>query len=81
MNMPYEMFLTMQLVHLTCKKDRVQSPTRKEGWDLFQRTSDDSSVRRFIPINIHEYEPEAPKVRNTMANERASEEYKNHDMT
>ena len=41
--MPYEMFWTMQLVHLTCRKDRVQSPTRKEGWDLFQWTSDDSS--------------------------------------
>ena len=35
MNMPYEMFLTIQLMHLTCRKDHVQSPTRKEGWDLF----------------------------------------------
>ena len=43
MNMPYEMFLTIQLVHLTCRKDHVKSPTRKEGRDLFQRTSDDSS--------------------------------------
>ena len=43
MNMPYEMFLTIQLMHLTCRKYRVQSPTRKEGQDLFQRTSDDSS--------------------------------------
>ena len=43
MNMPYEIFLTIQLMHLTCRKYRVQSPTRKEGWDLFQRTSDDSS--------------------------------------
>ena len=42
MNMPYEMILTIQM-HLTCRKDRVQSPTRKEGGDLFQRTSDDSS--------------------------------------
>ena len=42
MNMPYEMFLTIQM-HLTCRKDCVKSPTRKEGWDLFQRTSDDSS--------------------------------------
>ena len=41
--MHYEMFLTIQLVHLTCRKDNVQSPTRKEGYDLFQRTSDDSS--------------------------------------
>ena len=31
MNMPYEMFLTIQLMHLTYKKDRVQSPTSKEG--------------------------------------------------
>ena len=30
-------------MHVTCKKDRVQSPTNKEGWDLFRRTSDDSS--------------------------------------
>ena len=57
MNMPYEMFLTIQLVHLTCRKDHVQSPIRKEGWNLFRRTSDDSS--RFTPISIHEDEPEA----------------------
>ena len=43
MNIPYEMFLTIQLMHLTCRKDRIQSPTRKEGQDLFRRTSDDSS--------------------------------------
>ena len=42
MNMPYEMFLTIQM-HLTCKKYCIQSPTRKEGQDLFRRTSDDSS--------------------------------------
>ena len=42
MNIPYEMFLTIQLVHMTCRKDRVQSPTSKEGSDLFRRTSDDS---------------------------------------
>ena len=41
--MHYEMFLTIQLMHLTCRKYHVQSPTRKEGRDLFQRTSDDSS--------------------------------------
>ena len=28
--MPYENFLTIQLMHLTCRKDRVQSPTRKK---------------------------------------------------
>ena len=36
---------------LTCRKDRVQSPKRKEGWDLFWRTSDDNS--RFTPINMN----------------------------
>ena len=25
MNMPYEMFLTIQLMHLTCRKDRIQN--------------------------------------------------------
>ena len=50
MNMPYETFLTIKLVHLTCSKDRVQSPIRKEGWDLFRRTSDNSS--RFTPISF-----------------------------
>ena len=40
--MPYEMFLTIQM-HLTCRKDHVQPPARKEGRDLFRRTSDDSS--------------------------------------
>ena len=42
----YEIFLIIKLVHLTCRKDRVQSPIRKEGWegwDLFRRTSDDNS--------------------------------------
>ena len=28
--MHYEMFLTIQLVHFTCMKDRVQSPIRKK---------------------------------------------------
>ena len=48
---------------------------------MFRRTSNDSSVRRFIPINIHEDEPEAPRVRDTVVEKRALEEYKNHDMT
>ena len=43
MYMLLEMFLTIQLMHLTCRKDHIQSPTRKEGQDLFRRTSDDSS--------------------------------------
>ena len=43
MNMHYEMFLIIQMVNLTCRKYHVQSSTRKKGWDLFQRKSDDSS--------------------------------------
>ena len=72
--MSYEMFLTMQLVHLNCMNDHVQFPMRKEGRYLFRITSDDSS--RFTPINIHEDEPESPRVRDTVREERASEEYK-----
>ena len=63
---------------MTCKKDHLQSPTRKEGWDLLRRTSDGSSVRRYNPINIHEDESEAPRVRDIVEEERASKEYKNH---
>ena len=47
MNIPYEIFLTIQLMHLTCRKDRIQSPTIKEGQDLFLRTSDNSSNTRW----------------------------------
>ena len=79
-NCHYEIFLTMQL-YFTCMKYREQSPTRKEGWDLFQRTSDDSSVRIFTPINIHEDELEALMVKDTMVEEIPSKEYKNNDMT
>ena len=43
MYMFYEIVLTMQLVHLNCRKGPIQPPTRKEGRDLFRRTSDDSS--------------------------------------
>jgi len=71
MHMSYEMVLTMQLRHLTCRKGRVQLPTRKGGWDLFRRTSDDNS--KFTPIK---HEPEAPRVRDTMTGEIAPEEYK-----
>ena len=43
MNIPYEMFLTIQL-HLTCRKDRIHNRLQaKKNEDLFQRTSDDSS--------------------------------------
>ena len=64
MHMSYENFITMQLVYVTCRKGRVQPPTRKGGEELFRRTSDYSS--RFAPINIHEDEPKAPRVRDTM---------------
>ena len=47
----YEIVLTMQLVHLNCRKAPVQPPTRKEGWDLFRITSDANS--RFTPINMN----------------------------
>ena len=67
MNMSYQMFLTIQMMYLTCRNDHVQPPIRKEGWDLFQRISDDSLVKRFIPINIHEDESGPPRVRDTMA--------------
>ena len=40
----------------------------------FQRTSKESSS--FTPISIHEEEPEASWVKDTIAKERASEEYK-----
>ena len=55
MNISYEIFLTLQLVHLTCRKDRVQSPTRKEGWDLFRRTSDDNSRFTLIIQNQEQW--------------------------
>ena len=51
MHMIYEMVLTMQLVHLTCREGLVQPPTRKGGWDLFWIISDDNS--RFTPINMN----------------------------
>ena len=41
-NIPYEMFLTIQL-HLTCRKDRIHNHLQaKKNEDLFRRTSDDS---------------------------------------
>ena len=55
MNMSYEMFLTIQLMHLTCRKNHVKSPTRKEGQDLFRRTSDESSRNN-------------PRMKNNMTN-------------
>ena len=43
MNIPYEMFLTIQM-HLTCRKDRIHNRLQaKKNEDLFRRTSDDSS--------------------------------------
>ena len=35
-------------MHLTCRKDCVKSPTSREGWDLFRRASDDSSIWRIV---------------------------------
>ena len=64
MNMPYEMLLTIQLVHLNCRKGPIQPPTRKEGRDLFRRTSDDNSINMNLRI---------PRVRDTMMEERDSE--------
>ena len=41
-NIPYEMFLTIQL-HLTCRKDRIHNHLQaKKNEDLFRRTSDNS---------------------------------------
>ena len=43
MNIPYEMFLTIQL-HLTCRKDRIHNRLQaKKNEELFRRTRDDSS--------------------------------------
>ena len=43
MNIPYEMFLTIQM-HLTCRKDRIHNRLQaKKNEDLFRRISDDSS--------------------------------------
>ena len=44
MHMFYEIVLTMQLVHLNCRKGPIQPPTIKEGRDLFRRTSDDNLI-------------------------------------
>ena len=44
MNIPYEMFLTIQLMHLTCRKDRIHNRLQaKKNEDLFRRTSDNIS--------------------------------------
>ena len=43
MNIPYEMFLIIQL-HLTCMKDHIHNHLQeKKNEDLFRRTSDDIS--------------------------------------
>ena len=43
MNIPYEMFLTIQM-HLTCRKDRIHNRLQeKKSEDLFRRASDDIS--------------------------------------
>ena len=43
MNMSFEIFITMKMMYFSCRKDCVQSPTSKEGWDSFWRKSDNSS--------------------------------------
>ena len=60
-------------MYLSYRKNCVQSPTRKQGWDLFRRTSDDILVRRYNLINIHEDGSEAPRVSDIVVEERASE--------
>ena len=48
MNIPYEMFLTIQM-HLTCRKDCIHNHLQsKMNEDLFRRTSDDSSKMKII---------------------------------
>ena len=48
MNIPYEMFLTIQM-HLTCRKDRIYNHLQaKKNEDLFQIASDDISKWRII---------------------------------
>ena len=43
MNVPYEMFLNIQM-HLTSRKDRIHNRLQaKNNEDLFRRTSDNSS--------------------------------------
>ena len=63
MNMPYEMFLTIQLMHLTCMEYRVQSPIRKEG---SKEQGDDSSEDKL----------EDSWVEASIAKEKDSKEYK-----
>ena len=43
MNIPYEMFLTIEML-LTCRKDRIHNrlQAKKKNEDLFRRTSDNS---------------------------------------
>ena len=52
------MFLIMQL-NLTCRKYRVQSPTRKEGWDLFRRTSEKGSAITLKEYSLQQNEEES----------------------
>ena len=51
MNIPYEMFLIIQM-HLTCRKDRIHNCLQaKKNEDLFQRASDDSSKTKNNMMN------------------------------
>ena len=60
MHMFYEIVITMQIVHLNCRKGPVKPPTRKEGWDLFQRTSDENSKFTLINMNLKLPRSETP---------------------
>ena len=35
MNIPYEMFLTIQLMHLTCRKDCIHNPLQEKKDETF----------------------------------------------
>ena len=51
MNIPYEIFLTIQM-HLTCRKDRIHNRLQaKKNEDLFRRRSDDSSKTKNNMMN------------------------------
>ena len=51
MNIPYEMFLTIQM-YLTCRKDRIHNHLQaKKNEDLFRRTRDDSSKTKNNMMN------------------------------
>ena len=59
MNIPYEMFLTIQM-HLTCRKDHIHNHLQaKKNEDLFRRTSDNISKTKnnMMSADIIDAEP------------------------